>query len=255
MLSNLSSADKGNDVTGSLALVLSIVALLVSAFHLSLRLARTTEDAASPNHLVYISESVLLDQRSFLQAAMRTMALHMESDSPESRDAARRVVQLLTGSPLLVASPIVPDVELAHIERRVDAKVIWIVSGDDEIEFAYPELGGAFSAVVMDNLSRGIKYRYLVPDSLRSRQRKAAIAEDYPAIEVRFLDQSYWNRADRLVEEYIIYDSGNGAGRARDETSGYYLYPRSNPRRWIKMDNDSAFSRLRDAQAQWELSG
>ena len=234
-----------------LALVLSITALLVSAFQVSLRIGRKAEESPRLGSDTYIKLDALLDQRSFLQAALRSMVLQLESGTSVTRDAAERTVRLILGNPLLVASPVLPDVELSRLERNTRAEVIWIVTSNEAIEFAYSNLSGTFSSVVIDNLSRGVVYRYLVPRSERSERRRALMSQDYPGIEVRLMNPDDWSREERLVDEYVIYDSRRGDDRA--VATGYYLYPASSPRRWIRMDPETAFARLRDLEAQWEL--
>jgi len=200
----------------------------------------------------YINADVLGDQRSFLQAAVRTMTLSLDSTADEARDAARKVARLLSSTPILAVSPVISDNELSGIERQVVSDIIWIVTSNEAIEFAYPTLGGEFSAVIEQNVRRGIEYRYLVADSPRARERRRSIIEDYGGIEVRLFDRVYWRDADRAVDEYVIYQARDE--RKSSKATGYYLYPGSNPRRWIKMDDQSAYARLHDAEAQWVLN-
>jgi hypothetical protein len=233
------------------ALVLAVSALFVAAFQLALGLLRKRVIESTPPQ-IYIDAAILLDQRSFLQATLRTMALYLEAGTAETRDPTRKVVRLLVSTPILVASPVISDQELSIIERDTQASVIWIVTSNESIEFAYPSLGGEFSAIIAQNVQRGIQYRYLVADSPRARERRRSIVEDFEGIQVRLFDRIYWSDSDRAVDEYVIY--GLIEGGSPSETVGYYQYPGSNPRRWIKMDSQSAIARLRDAEAQWVLS-
>lgn len=238
-------------MTAALALVFGASALLLTIYQLALGIIQRKGIEAERRKL-YIDSAVLLDQRSFLQAAFRTLSLYIDTETEEARNSARKIVRLLTSTPILVASPVISDKELSTFERETQAKVIWIVTSNEAIEFAYPTLGGEFSGIITNNVQRGIQYRYLVADSPRARERQRSIVEDFEGIEVRILDRIYWSDSDRAVDEYVIY--GSSEDRGIPEVVGYYQYPGSNPRRWIKMDKQSATARLRDAEAQWVLS-
>lgn len=237
----------------TLALVLGSAALLVAMYQFALGLIRKEGTSKVARQTPNISTDVLGDQRSFFQAALRTIISSIESSTEETRDSARKVVRLLTSTPILAASPVISDKELSNFESKTRVGVIWIVTNNAAIEFAYPTLGGEFSAIITRNVRRGIDYRYLVADSQRARERRQSIVEDFEGIHVRLFDRIYWSDADRAVDEFVIYGSSED-GKA-PETIGYYLYPGSNPRRWIKMDDQSADARLHDAEAQWKLSG
>jgi hypothetical protein len=197
-----------------------------------------------------IKSDALLDQRSFFQSALRTMTLALETGEASHAEAALRVVRLLVGNPILCASPVLPDMQLAQYEASVETGTVWVVSADESIEFAYPELGGNFSSVVSANLLRGVTYRYLVPASEATRERRVAIREGFGNIDIRFLNRAYWDKAEEFASEFVIYESGTSL----EDASGFFLYPGSTPKRWIRMDQHSVRSRLSDAKVQWELS-
>lgn len=236
----------------TLALVLSLAAILLTIYQLALRVIRKADYGKHLNHASYINTNVLNDQRSFFQSALRTMILSLESGSDETLASAKKVVRLLTSTPQLTASPVISDAELSRLEGEVEADIIWIVTSNESIEFAYPSPGGEFSAVTLQNTKRGIEYRYLVADSPRAQERRRAIVEDFRGIQIRLFDDADWSDTDRAADEYILYSSNEA--RNRISVTGYYLYPRSNPRRWIRMDDESAYARLRDVETQWELS-
>jgi hypothetical protein len=239
-------------VIATLALVLSLVAVLLTIYQLSLRLIRKAGTEKEPNRISYIDANVLSDQRSFFQSALRTMTLFLESGSDETLDSGKKVVRLLTSTPLLAASPVISDNELSRFESETEAHIIWIVTSNESIEFSYPSPGGEFSAVILQNVQRGIEYRYLVADSPRVQERRRSIVEDFRGIQIRLFDDAYWRGADRAADEYVLYSSSKAEKSA--QVVGYYLYPRSNPRRWIRMDDESAYARLHDTEAQWALS-
>jgi hypothetical protein len=240
-------------VITTLALVLSLVAILLTIYQLALGLIRKADSGKQLDRASYIDINVLNDQRSFFQSALRTMTLFLESGSDENLASAKKVVRLLTSTPTLAASPVISDGELSRLEGETEANIIWIVTSNESIEFAYPSPGGEFSAVTLQNVQRGIEYRYLVADSPRAQERRSAIVEDFRGIQIRLFDDAGWSDADRAADEYILYSSSET--RNDISVTGYYLYPRSNPRRWIRMDDDSAYARLRDAETQWELNG
>jgi hypothetical protein len=231
-----------------IALVFSSAALASVIFQVSLSALRRSHASAVNSDALYLNSEVLVDSRSFLQSALRTLSMHLESGTDESRVAAQRVVRLLSGSPVLAASVVLSDSQLSKIEEDMQSGTVWIVTSNEAIEFAYPTVGGQFSSIIESNIARGVDYHYLVIDSPKARERRISISEDFPHIGIRLLDPVYWNEAARAVDEYVIYSV------TENEADGYYLYPASNPRRWIKMDPSSAVARLHDAEAQWSLS-
>lgn len=238
-----------------IALLVSIMALGIASaswVFAAINSMRRLRLAARPldSNEEYIRASALLDARSFLQEALKTIATQMDLEGVSRTSPARRLARLLAGSPILAASQVIADVRLAQIERDLESGEVWIVTNNDAIEFTAPQMGGAFAGAVVSNLSEGLKYRYLVADSMLARERAARIVSDYPAIDIRFIPASYWSPSDRFVDEFVIYVSNNRDPRVQ----GYYLYPGSSPLKWIEMDQGAANARYGEAQAQWSLA-
>jgi hypothetical protein len=166
----------------------------------------------------------------------------------ESTQAAERLVRLLRSAPVLVGSQILTDNELYILEGQPQWRRVWSVSSADSVEFEYSAVGPSFGSVVIENLARGVSYRYLVPWSERAVSRAQAITGEHPGIEVRFLDQDAAEEFTSIVDELVVYEPVD-RGKA---TLVFYLYPGSFPHRWITADRHSISNRLQDVEQLWK---
>ena len=175
-----------------------------------------------------------------------TNALALRTD--ESTQAAERLVRLLRSAPVLVGSQVLTDNELYILEGQPQWRRVWSVSSADSVEFEYSAVGPSFGSVVIENLARGVSYRYLVPWSERAVSRAQAITGEHPGIEVRFLDQDAAEEFTSIVDELVVYEPVD-RGKA---TLVFYLYPGSFPHRWITADRHSISNRLQDVEQLWK---
>jgi hypothetical protein len=193
----------------------------------------------------------LLDQRSLMQHALETMDDYLRTPTPEAQATSARLVLLLKSAPWLVASTVLTDNELSHLEADADWSIVWTVSDNDSIEFEYPAVGPSYAPIVLGNLARGVRYRYLVPESRRALDRARVLVSEHANLEVRFLDDDYWRNFASTVDELVVYESSDPAELPHQ---AYYLYPGSEPRRWIAADRTGSQYRLHDVHQAWSLA-
>lgn len=201
---------------------------------------------------------VLADPRSCLQWTLGVLsdAMELGEDGLAANRQASQVVQLLKGCPQLAISEVIDDHALLGIERATKAQTVWIVSTDESIEFEYPGTAVAFSGAVIDNLRRGINYRYFVMDTATTRERTTKLMqlirgnELDDKLQIHFLPDSYWERLRSSTDELILFASD-------DASEAFYRFPTptdEETRRWVKAPSEDATSRLRDLQATWEIA-
>src|SRR5882724_1118424 len=192
---------------------------------------------------------LLLSQQSVIQQTLNSFEAFLTTGSDESRSTAGRLTRLLRAAPVLAGSAVLSDNELSVVEETEPWARVWSVSASDSIEFEYPAVGPSFAPVVLHNLGRGVQYRYLVPWSDRAVERADMITTEYAEIEVRFLDDDYLREFVTTLDDLVVYESADPSIRPH---RAYYLYPGSEPRRWITADQKSALNRLHDVRQVWK---
>jgi len=192
---------------------------------------------------------LLLSQQSVIQQTLSSFEAFLATGSDEARSTAERLTRLLRAAPLLAGSTVLSDNELSVVEETEAWARVWSVSASDSIEFEYPAVGPSFAPIVLRNLGRGVQYRYLVPWSDRSIERAEMITSEYAEIEVRFLDDDYLREFVTTLDGLVVYESADPSIHPH---SAYYLYPGSEPRRWITADRKSALNRLHDVRQVWK---
>ncbi|WP_249997993.1 helix-turn-helix transcriptional regulator [Actinoplanes sp. M2I2] len=195
-------------------------------------------------------EEELLGAQTVIQQVLNTFGTFLATGTDESRSASERLTKLLRSAPVLVGSHVLSDNELYLVETQDAWKRVWSLSTDDSIEFEYPVTGPSFAPVVVHNLDRGVQYRYLVPYTERAVERAQVITNEYQGIEIRFFDNDYLREFASTLDELIVYEPSDPGRRP----GVYYLYPGSDPRRWIRADRHSAANRLHDVQQLWKYS-
>jgi hypothetical protein len=232
------------------AIGLSIIAVAVSVLMSRPALAAFTrkqaasEEAREASTGLLLRVDALLDPRSTFQAALGTVG-KLASDLDESgrRRATEQLIQMLRESPVLLACGIIGDPQLAEIESSSALERVSVVSLNEQIEFDYASAGPSFTSIVLSNLERGVRYRYLVPDTPKSRSRAAEISRD--GLTIGFLSKMAWTGLELALDEFVIYDLG-------DRTRCFYMFPDVDPRRWIEVDDATASSRLDEVNFAWE---
>jgi hypothetical protein len=205
----------------------------------------------------------LADRRSCFQFSLQVISDALDAATAgqlsraQQSQLARRtrmVLSLLDASPAIAVSVVIEDRMLADLERSTKADCVWIVSADESIEFEYPDPAVSFSGVVFENLSRGIRYRYLSidTDAARNRaQRLLAITGSQVQegqFEVRFLSTRYWSTLRAFTDEIVLFTG-------RQEATAFYLFPDGKPaRRWVQAPASAARLRADDIRATWDLA-
>jgi len=169
-------------------------------------------------------------------------------------DACRVAITLLLESPAVSLSEVIDERRLLALEKKTNAKTVWIISPDQVIEFEYAETV-SFSSAVLANLERGIKYRYLVRDTAPTRRRAdelQAFLADLglsDTLEVRFRPDEYWNVLGRRTEEFVLFEEPQ-------QLVLFYRFPAFGAvdGRWVMAPSADAASRLADLCATWALA-
>ncbi len=243
----------------TLSLAVAILALLAGLFTVlaavSLRLGRKRSKPAEESHF---DPGALADPRSGLQSALVVLdeVLVTDDEGADARRVGMQLVQLLRNCPSLAFAEVIDDRALWGIENSTSAKCVWIVSTDETIEFEYPS-GVSFSGVVLDNLRRGISYRYFVMETDTTRMRAEKLVDLVrkegldDRLQIRFLPDRYWEKLRDSADELIAFES-KGVGEM------FYRLPvltvSDGMRKWITMTGPESGARIRDLSATWELA-
>jgi hypothetical protein len=200
-----------------------------SCFQVSLQLISDALDEAIAGHLSRAEQSAL---------ARRT----------------RMILNLLDASPAISLSFVIEDRILADLERTTTADCVWIISPDESIEFEYPDPTTSFSGVVLENLRRGVRYRYLSinTDATRDRaHRLLALTKgqaEQGQFQIRFLSPDYWATLRTFTDEIVLFTQPEAA-------TAFYRFPDGKPaRRWVQAPRADAKLRADDIRATWELA-
>lgn len=243
-------------IAALLTLAAGAITALFAAF--SLRHWRKNVQARMEGPAAIWDPQVLADPRSGLQASLEVFddAIPSSEQLTDAQRKASQLVHLLKGCPLLVIEEVIDDHVLLKVEGSTLARTVWIVSTDESIEFEYPGPAVAFSGVVLDNLRRGVLYRYFVMETATTRERARKLVEltrgegFEDQLQIRFLPDRYWAKLRDSADELIVFES-------EDAGEMFYRFPAATPdgvRKWIKAPISDSRARLWDLQTTWEMA-